>query len=74
MSLSEQIKIKGNSMISISKYFLENANVPGSVVSPPAPFGVMNPSEENNKKLAKAQNISKDPEKQVTELNKIRGS
>ena len=58
-------------MISISKYFLEAANVPASVTIQ-APFGIINPTEENNRRLAKAQDLGmKDPDVQAKEMDKL---
>jgi hypothetical protein len=58
-------------MISISRYFLEAANV-GPSNLPIAPFGVIDPSERNKKLLAQAQSLSmKDPSEQAKWINKV---
>lgn len=58
-------------MISLSRYFLEVANV-GPSSLPIAPFGVINSSERNKKLLANAQSLSmKEPETQLKWINKI---
>jgi len=58
-------------MISICRYFLENANVgPSTLVI--APFGVIDPSERSKKILAKAQNLNmKEPDEQTRWMKKV---
>jgi hypothetical protein len=58
-------------MLSISKYFLEAANVCPSNL-PIAPFGVIDPSERNKKLLAQAQSLSlEEPDKQAKWIIKV---
>lgn len=59
-------------MISIVRYFLENANV-GPSNLPIAPFGIINTSEKNNKLLAQAQSLTlKEPDEQLKFLKRKR--
>ena len=58
-------------MISISKYFLEAANV-GPSNLPIAPFEVIDPSERNKKLLAQAQSLSmKEPDEQAKWIKNV---
>jgi len=58
-------------MVSISKYFLETANV-GPSNLPIAPFGVIDFSERSKKLLAQAQALSlKEPDEQAKWINKV---
>lgn len=58
-------------MVSISKYFLEAANVAPSNL-PIAPFGIIYPSERNKKLLAQAQSLlMKEPDEQVKWIKNV---
>jgi len=58
-------------MISVSRYFLEVANV-GPSSLPIAPFGVIDTSERNKKLLTRAQSLSmKDPSEQAKWIKNV---